>query len=211
MSRMNPALEARLRRGFRSFNRFMLLMWRLGLGPWVNIWPAGFGRIMVLTTVGRTSGLPRRTPLNYAVVDGELYCVAGFGGVSDWYRNLRANPHAEVWLPDGWWDALAADISDSPRRPELMRAVLRGSGFVAPLAGVDPRRLDDAALDTATATYRLVHIRRTAARTGPEGPGDLAWVWPAATHIVLFLLLLGRKDRCRRQVRVCALRRPKPL
>ena len=198
MSLVDPALDARLRRGFRGFNRFMLLMWRLGLGPWMNIWPDGFGRILVLTTLGRKSGLPRRTPLNYAVVDGELYCTAGFGGVSDWYRNICANAHVEVWLPDGWWDAVAEDITDSPRRRELLRAVLRSSGFVAPLVGVNIATMDDAALDAATATYRLVHIQRTAARTGPAGPGDLAWVWPAATHILLFLLLLGRKDKRRR-------------
>ena len=61
------------------------------------------GQIMVLTHTGRKSGLRRRTPVNYALVDGEVYCTAGFGQISDWYRNILANPQVEVWLPDGWW------------------------------------------------------------------------------------------------------------
>ena len=41
--------------------------------------------------------------------------------------------------------------------------------------------------------YRLVRMRPTEARTGPGGPGDLAWVWPFATFILL-LLVLRRKQ-----------------
>jgi deazaflavin-dependent oxidoreductase (nitroreductase family) len=198
MTTIDPVLEARLRSGFRYFNRFMLLMWRLGLGPWLSLWPDVGGRIMVLTTVGRKSGEPRRTPLNYALVDGDVYCTAGFGGVSDWYKNIRACPQVEVWLPEGWWAGVAEDVTGCAGHLDLMRAVLRGSGVVAPLAGVDPRTLSDVELGSASAAYRLVRIRREAARTGADGPGDLAWVWPVATKLLLLALLLRRKDRARR-------------
>ncbi len=92
MQKLTPEVEERLRTGFKVLNKFMLLMWRLGLGWMLNIWPAGFGRIMVITHTGRKSGLRRRTPLNYAEVDGEIYCTAGFGHISDWYRNIMADP-----------------------------------------------------------------------------------------------------------------------
>jgi hypothetical protein len=42
-----------LRSGFKRFNRFMLMLWRLGLGPWVNLWPQVTGRIAVIAHVGR--------------------------------------------------------------------------------------------------------------------------------------------------------------
>lgn len=106
----NPALEAWLRQAFRFLNVFMILMWRLGFGSMLNAWPSFLGRYLVLVTVGRKSGLPRRTPVNYAVVDGAIYCTAGFGAISDWYRNLRANPNVEIWLPEGRWDARAEDV-----------------------------------------------------------------------------------------------------
>ncbi len=194
MSTFNPQVEAWLRQAFKYLNRFMLLLWRLGLGPWLSLWPDVGGRIMVLTHTGRKTGRQRHTPLNYALVDGELYCTAGFGAIADWYRNLKATPNVEVWLPEGWWAGVAEEIApeDPAVRLALMRAVLRGSGIVAPLMGVSPS-LPDVELAERTAEYRLLHIRRVAERTGPAGPGDLAWVWPLATVLLLPLALRKRK------------------
>lgn len=192
MAITNPRLEEGLRQSFKSFNRFMMLWWRLGLGRWADRWPDVAGRIMVLVHTGRKTGARRYTPLNYAIVDGVVYCTAGFGGGSDWYRNILAQPQAEVWLPDGWWAVVAEEVPDGDARLPLMREVIRGSGIVGPLFGVDPRRMGDAELAAATTPYRLIRLRRTEARTGRGGPGELAWVWPLAT---LILLLLARPRR----------------
>jgi hypothetical protein len=99
MSTIDPELEKQLQQGFKHFNRGMLALWRLGLGPWLSAWPEVGGQILVISHTGRVSGLKRRTPLNYAIVDGEVYIAAGFGSRSDWYRNLKVNPSLEVWLP----------------------------------------------------------------------------------------------------------------
>lgn len=187
--------EEWLRQGFKQFNRFMLLMWRLGLGRGVNGWPSVGGRIMVLVHTGRKSGLRRYTPVNYAMIDGEIYCTAGFGRTSDWYRNIQTNPEVELWLPDGWWTAVAEDISDSDWRLPLLRQVLIDSGFAARAAGINPHVMTDADLAAVTADYRLLRLRRTAARTGTDGPGDLAWIWPLLVMVVLPLLLWRRKGK----------------
>ena len=92
-----------MRQVFKYLNRFMVFMFRLGLGRWLQFWPRVTGQILVLTHTGRKTGLTRRTPLNFAFVDGDLYVLAGFGSVSDWYRNVKARPQVEVWLPGGWW------------------------------------------------------------------------------------------------------------
>ncbi|KPL80485.1 hypothetical protein, partial [Levilinea saccharolytica] len=67
------------------------------------------------------------------------------------------------------------------------------SGFAAPLAGIHPLTDTDEALQANTADYRLVRIRRSAARTGPGGPGELAWLWPLMVFflapLTLYLLL----------------------
>ncbi len=190
---IDPRLEEQLRQGFKYFNRFMLLMWRLGLGPMLNMGPAMAGRYMVITHTGRTSGMRHRTPVNYATVDDEVYCVAGFGSVSDWYRNIIANPQVEVWLPEGWYAGIAEEVTHPEVRLPLLRAVLIGSGFAAYAAGVDPKQMSDGELDAVTKEYRLIHIRRVAARTGQDGPGDLVWVWPLATMILLLMVLFRRK------------------
>lgn len=194
---MSPQTEAQLRKAFKAGNPFMLTMWRLGLGSWVNAWPEWGGRIMVLTHIGRKSGLKRRTPLNYAVVAGEVYCTAGFGAIADWYRNLTANPSVEVWLPNGWWEGVAEEVTDETRRLPLMREVLIASGFAARAAGINPKTMSDSALTDATREYKLIHIRRTAARTGEGGPGDLAWMWPVAAVVLGWMLLWRRRGNGR--------------
>ncbi|MCJ7511805.1 MAG: nitroreductase family deazaflavin-dependent oxidoreductase [Anaerolineales bacterium] len=186
--------DQQLRHAFRWLNRYMLLHWRLGLGPYANRREIS-GQIMLLVHVGRKTGRIRRTPVNYAIVEGDVYCLSGFGPGADWYRNLQANPQVEIWLPHGWWAGTTEDISDTPERLPLLRQVLIASGFAARLAGLDPVKMTDENLDAATRPYRLVRIRRTHALTGPGGPGDLAWVWPAATAVLLGLLLLPRRHR----------------
>jgi len=186
--------EQRLRTIFKSFNRFMLLLWRLGLGSWMK-WPELSGAIMVIKHTGRKTGLTRYTPVNYAVVDRDIYCTAGFWSISDWYRNILANPQVEVWLPDGRWAGTADDVSDEKDCGELLRQVIIASGFAGPLFGADPKKLSDADFEKLMGTYRLIRIQRKEAVTGPGGPGDLAWVWPISTFILLFLFLVRRRRR----------------
>jgi deazaflavin-dependent oxidoreductase (nitroreductase family) len=180
MTLLPPQTAISLQQGFRYFNKFMLLLWRLGLGRMLNLWPEGTGRIMVLTHTGRRSGQRRQNPVNYAILNGDIYCTAGFGAKSDWYRNVRANPEVEVWLLDSWYKGIAEDVTGCPGSTTIMRQVLIASGFAARAEGINPQT--------------LIRIHLTDARTGPGGPGDLAWVWPVAT----FLLLMFRPRRRRR-------------
>lgn len=146
-----------LRKVFHAMNHFMVFMWKIGWGRLMNFWPAVIGRIMVIKHRGRKSGKEYLTPVNYALVDGEIYCTAGFGSISDWYRNMLANPSIELWLPEGKRKARAEDVSDSPKRMFLLKQVIIASGFAAPLFGVDPKK-PDAEFDAMTKEYRLVHF-----------------------------------------------------
>src|SRR5512134_3846294 len=85
------------RKVFHTMNRLMVWMWKRGWGKQINIAPEKMGRVMVIKHRGRKSGKEYLTPVNYANVDGEIYCTAGFGAVSDWYRNILANPGVELW------------------------------------------------------------------------------------------------------------------
>ena len=153
-----PQQMKTLRKVFRAGNRFMVWMWKMGWGKAINIWPAGFGRIMVIKHRGRKSGREYLTPVNYATVDGEIYCAAGFGAISDWYRNILIYPRVELWLPEGKRLACAEDVSESPHRLSLLRQVIIASGFAGPLFGLNPRKLNDQQLDAASKEYRLVHF-----------------------------------------------------
>lgn len=52
--------------------------------------------VLLLTTIGRSSGLPRVTPLLYDEIDGIIYVASARGAKADWYQNLRVNPNVEV-------------------------------------------------------------------------------------------------------------------
>ena len=186
----------RLRRLFRVLNRLMVILFRLGLGAWGNASKYG-GYIMVIKNTGRKSGLSRLTPVNYAMVNGDVYCTAGFGEASDWYRNIMTNPQVEIWLPNGRWAGVAEDVTGLSDRASIFRQVIIASGFAGLLFGVNQKKMSDSELDELLAHYRLIRIRRTGALTGPGGPGDLAWVWPLTTLVLLFLLVSRRSGRKR--------------
>ena len=82
-----------------------------------HIWKEG-STILLLTTVGRTSGEKRTTPLIYAR-DGEHYViVASQGGAPEhpgWYRNLVKNPDVELQVLDEVFPARARTASGEER------------------------------------------------------------------------------------------------
>jgi deazaflavin-dependent oxidoreductase (nitroreductase family) len=188
----SPEQAAQLRRIFRAFNHFMLLIWRLGLGKYGNPTQIG-GAIMVIKHKGRVTGQTRYAPVNFAEIDGDIYCTAGFGETSDWYKNLMADPEVELWLPNSRWASLAEDVTNNENRVVIMRAVLVASGFAGPLFGANPRKMSDSQIEELLNSYRILRFRRTSAVTGPGGPGDLAWVWPLATFGLLAVLMRRRK------------------
>lgn len=176
---------------FRQLNPFLVLHFRLGLAGMVNALPDTLGRIMVLVHTGRKSGLRRLTPINYAPSEGAVYCVAGFGAGSDWYKNISAHPGVELWLPDGLfgtaaWRGTAEEVQEN-RLPHV-RDVLIASGFAASaFGGIDARAMSDEALDAATKDYRLMRIRL---EEHLPSPVDLAWVWlPVGAVFALWFLM----------------------
>lgn len=149
---------------------------------------------MVIRNLGRKTGRARLTPVNYAAIGDDIYCTAAFGRSADWYRNLQSNPGVEVWLPDGRWAGTAEDVTEAENSADLLRRVIIASGFAGPLFGVNPRKLSNEDFKALLADYRLIRIHRAAPITGPAGPGDLAWVWPLSTFVLLLLLFRRRRS-----------------
>jgi deazaflavin-dependent oxidoreductase (nitroreductase family) len=192
---LDPEILEAGRQAFRKMNRGMLVMWRLGLGWTTDLWPAGFGRLMVIEHVGRKTGTRYRTPVNFTPDGDDVVCLAGFGERTDWLRNVLTRPDIAVWLPDGRWEARVEDASGDPERLDLMRRVLIDSGFAAPLIGIHPRRISDEDLADATSAYHLLRIRPLRRADAPDGPGDLTWVWYPIGAVLAAGLWLCRRRR----------------
>ncbi len=67
-----------------------LIWWRMGLGGMLG------KSMIVLTTWGRRSRVPRHTMLSYTPLAGRIYIGAGWGAQCDWCQNLLADPHVTV-------------------------------------------------------------------------------------------------------------------
>ncbi len=154
-----PGQMKNLRRVFHAMNYFMVFMWKIGMGRLINCWPAVMGRIMIIQHRGRKSGRQYLTPVNYAIVENEIYSAAGFGPGTDWYRNILADPCPELWLPQGRQRARAIDVSDSPRRVALLREITIASGLAGPFLGVDQRKLTNEQMAAIGKNYRLIHFK----------------------------------------------------
>ena len=82
---------------------------------------AGPNRLLLLTTTGRKSGLPRTTPVAYSTDGDRLVIAASKGGAPtnpDWYFNLLANPVVTVELGAERFQARAS-IAEEQERERL--------------------------------------------------------------------------------------------
>ena len=91
---MNKTTIATAPHGLLRFGlRLPIWLYRLHLG-----WLFG-NRFLLLTHIGRKSGLPRQTVIEVVKHDKEsnsFYVVSGWGNQSDWYQNIHKNPDVVI-------------------------------------------------------------------------------------------------------------------
>jgi deazaflavin-dependent oxidoreductase (nitroreductase family) len=178
--------------------RLPLALYRLGLGLVI-----GGAPIMVLTTRGRRSGLPRHTALEYRQHGSKFYLVSAWGRRAHWVQNLLADPDVTVQCGASTYAARARLVDDPGelhRSAQLFRKQLPYiyDMLLAKLVGetpVNPRQM-------ASLTERLTIVRldRLPDTPPPLPPlrSDLAWVLPAVTMVLTVTLGLLVATRTRR-------------
>lgn len=133
------------------------LAYALGLGPIVG------KVVLLLTTTGRKSGLPRVTPLQYEEEQGVVYVGSARGTTADWYRNLLKDRRVEVRMGSRHFEGTAEPITDPARiadflelrlrrHPRMVGAMLRSEGLPR-----DPTRTQ---LEEFARSITAVAIRR---------------------------------------------------
>lgn len=176
-----------LSRMFRVLNRiYVIPAIKAGLGP-LHANPLT-GSWMLLKTTGRTTGLKREVALGYAILDGAVYCSAGFGPRTQWYRNLLAEPRVEVVLPGGAFAGVAEAVTDPVELDLAWRALIRSLGMLGRAFVCAPDAAPDA-LVAKTENLPLVRIRPVGIAAGPADPGG--WLWVTLT-VVGLAWLAGR-------------------
>jgi deazaflavin-dependent oxidoreductase (nitroreductase family) len=78
----------------------------------------------ILEVRGRSSGEPRRTPVNLLAVDGARYLVAP-RGETQWVRNLRAAGEGRLLLGRRGEPFTAVELQDNAEKAPILRAYLK--------------------------------------------------------------------------------------
>jgi deazaflavin-dependent oxidoreductase (nitroreductase family) len=98
----------------RALYRSPMLLWRMGWGPlfgWV---------IVIVTTFGRKSGLPRRVAVEFHAREGRKYTFSAWGEGAQWYRNIQANPHVTIQTSDGTESVIARRVTSDDELNEAL-------------------------------------------------------------------------------------------
>jgi deazaflavin-dependent oxidoreductase (nitroreductase family) len=113
------------------------IAYAIGLGPLLGKF------VLLLTTTGRKSGLPRITPLQYEYIDGKYYLGAALGLQADWVKNIQNNPKVQIQVKSKRIAGQAEVISDVvqivdflayryEKHPRMLAAMLRQEGISIP-------------------------------------------------------------------------------
>ncbi|MHA5052399.1 nitroreductase/quinone reductase family protein [Streptomyces sp. SD15] len=73
----------------------------------------------LLETRGRTSGLPRWTPVGGRLVGREFWWVSEYGERSQYVRNIQADPRVRVRVRGRWYAGIAHLMPEDDARARL--------------------------------------------------------------------------------------------
>ncbi|HYS94864.1 MAG TPA: nitroreductase/quinone reductase family protein, partial [Candidatus Nitrosopolaris sp.] len=131
----------------REHNRRLIEQFRAAVGRLE-------GRALVLlTTIGARSGLPRTTPMMFVPDGDRLLVIASNAGAPrhpDWYRNLVANPTVTVEVDGETYPATATPLRGREYEETFARIAQRYPFFTEHQAGVR-RRIPTEARSTSAA------------------------------------------------------------
>jgi len=90
----------------------------------------------IIETIGRRSGIPRRTPVGGRLDGDGFWLVSGHGRQSQYVRNIEADPRVRVLTGRRWRSGTAHPLpGDDPRR--RLRRLPRVNGLLVRLLGTD--------------------------------------------------------------------------
>jgi deazaflavin-dependent oxidoreductase (nitroreductase family) len=194
--RVMPGLHS----GFNALNRYVgVPALRMGLGGVMSNPLTGY--LVLLRTRGRRSGRLREAPLGYAIHGAHVYCMAGFGRQTNWYRNILADPHVDVVLPGRAFSGVAEEVTDPEERRDVLPRLVRSMGVVVMATGLpNPWRSSPDEILRACEQFPLVRIRATGLAAGPDDPGQLGWIPPQLVWLLPLAWAVLRRPRVRRHL-----------
>jgi deazaflavin-dependent oxidoreductase (nitroreductase family) len=136
----------------KNVQRIHRVLYAIGLGRVIG------GFILLLTTIGRKTGMKRVTPLQFEKIGDDYYLGAARGLKADWVRNIQADPQVEIRAGAEHIEGQAEVVTDPKRFADFLEVRLqrhpRMVGLIMEKAHGLPRhpsrsQLEDLAKDEA--------------------------------------------------------------
>lgn len=165
-----------MRRFWKLVSKFFVVpVFRAGLGPLLGNPVSGY--VMVLCTTGRKTGRVRYTPVVYAIADGGVLCLAGYGRGTDWYWNAIAAGNVKLLLPGRTVAGRVVEVRDAAERLAAVRQIFRNAGLMGFSEGFNPYRSSDETVAAKSADMPVLRIGVPAIAPREADPGGRAWIW----------------------------------
>ena len=177
----------------KAMFKIPIYLWRLGLARFT---PSNY---LLLTTVGRKTGLVRRNMLEYTRVNDRFYLSSGWGSKARWYQNVIANPYVTVQtLREGAVSGKAVLVTDEQEVAMLYEHARDSSPIWNDY--LVSWGIEDNARDFVGKRDRLCILRIDPVEmiTPPPLAADLSWIWPLLGLMLLTSvggILLARRNR----------------
>lgn len=175
--------------------RLPVLGYRLGLGRLLEA-----AHIMVLTTRGSATGLPRHTAIEFRTHGSKLYIVSIWGARPHWYQNLLKYPEVTIQRGGRTYSAIAHPVTNSGEALRVLHLFRRRApgiydSIIARLS--DRSSVDSRSLHEVTSAFTIVRIEPTGRSLPlPPVPVNRNWMVPAAGvagfGLILFTFMLAR-------------------
>jgi deazaflavin-dependent oxidoreductase (nitroreductase family) len=169
--------------------RLPLLLYRLGLGPLVNLLP-----LLIITTRGRKSGRPRHSVLEYRRHGTKHYVVSAWGRRTQWLQNLLAHPLVTVQKGQDRFGARATLVEDSGEALRVLYLFRKKAPIIydAVLARLSDRESVNARnLPDISSQIVIVRLEPVVGEpTPPALPSDLAWTLRLAVLSLLAFMVV---------------------
>ncbi len=175
-----------------TLNRFAfkapLSLWRLGLGPVLSHPSLQGNRMLLLTTWGRKSKLPRHTMLSSIQLGDRVYVCSGWGPKTDWYRNIAANPSVTVQQGSQYFYANARRVQDLSEFSKIADNIFHTGGDTHFEDWLDSLDIDYDAADMINKRERVYYVALDPSEKAGPPPmtATLRWIW-----VVFAIAVLG--------------------
>jgi deazaflavin-dependent oxidoreductase (nitroreductase family) len=178
--------------------RLPLALYRLGLGMVIGAAP-----IMILTTRGRRSGIPRHTALEYRQHGSKYYLISAWGKRAQWVQNLLANPDVTIQCGNRTYPARARLVDDPGEAHRVVQLYQRQLPYIYDtlLAKIVSEPTTNPRQVLAAGEHlTIIRLDRQAEAPVSLPPlrSDLGWVLPTVTMVLTVVLGLLVATRTRR-------------